>query len=111
MKPIDLSVEQGKNLLQMCDDLFPEYESIIFDSHLHTLTFLKNTGEYVKIHWFELCVVYLSERISESLNTVYPKEKYGFIIDLMMKKMLNFSVMEKKHPVDFLYEMYQKTFK
>ena len=109
MIAICLTSEQRIKLLQMCNDLFTDYENVVFDSNLDFLIFYKNTEETITIHWFELCVIELSERISESLNTVYPKEKQALIIDLMMKKLLNFSVMEKKHPVDYLYEMYEKT--
>ena len=105
MNNLILSDEQKDKLLQMCNDLFPQYKCIEFDI----------TGEYLfdgselSIHWFEACVMHLPEKIAEGFNTVYPKEKHAFIVDMMMKKMLGYSNLEKVHPVDYLYEMYEKT--
>jgi hypothetical protein len=95
-----------ERLSQMCDDLFPEYDFMEFQEEF--CVFFNNNG-IDKMHWFELCVIELPQRIAESLNTVYPRERQAQIVDLMMKKMLNFSSIDKKHPVDYLYEMYEKT--
>ncbi len=106
MNNLSLNNEQKDKLLQMCNDLFPEYEHFEFDvadGHLFI------DGSELSIHWFEACVMHLPERIAENFNTVYPKEKHAFIVDMMMKKMLSYSPIDKIHPVDYLYEMYEKT--
>lgn len=105
MSELQLSDEQINKLLQMCNDLFLQYKSIeldISDGHLFD-------DSELSIHWFEACVMHLPEKIAEGFNTVYPKEKHAFIVDMMMKKMLGYSNLEKVHPVDYLYEMYEKT--
>jgi len=122
MNSLNLSKEQEDKLLQMCNDLFPEFEEVIFDSiidlnesiiHTGNLCFIKLLKESprgnVVINWFEVCVIHLSQKIAESYNTVYPKEKHAFIVDMMMKRMLDYSSLDKIHPVDYLFEMYQKT--
>jgi hypothetical protein len=105
MNKLELSKEQGNKLLQMCNDLFPKYKHIEFDIADECL--FDDSG--LSIHWFEACVVHLPKKIAEGFNTVYPKEKHAFIIDMMMKKMLDYSNFKKVHPVDYLYEMYEKT--
>lgn len=105
MNNLGLSEEQEDKLLQMCDDLFPQYKNInldISDGYLFDNLDLS-------IHWFEVCVMHLPKKIAENFNTVYPKEKHAFIVDMMMKKMLDYSNLEKVHPVDYLFEMYEKT--
>lgn len=105
MNSLELSEGQKNKLLQMCDDLFPEYKHIEFDV---ADEYLFDDSE-LSIHWFEACIVHLPKRIAESFSTVYPKEKHAFIVDMMMKKMLDYSSADKMHPVDYLFEMYEKT--
>ena len=117
MEKLIISDEQKSKLVEMCKDLFVEYNDVKFEIHysanekndvVESLLFFKNSVEYSKIPWFEVCVVYLPEKIAECLNTVYPNEKQALIVDLMMKKMLTFSVIEYEHPADYLYEIYKK---
>jgi hypothetical protein len=108
MNKINLTDEQKNKLLQMCNDLFPEYDIAEYFDNTECCFFLKD-GDETCIHWFELCVIEIPERIAEGLNTVYPKDNHAFIIDMLMKKMLNFSALKKEHPVDYLYKMYEKT--
>jgi hypothetical protein len=105
-KQLQILPNQKLLLISMCADLFPnktfeicEVEDALF------LTIDKS----VRIHWLEFCMFHLSRAIAENYNTVYPDEKQAFIIDLMMKKMLNFSKLDKVHPIDFLFEVYQKS--
>lgn len=111
MNKISLTKVQEEKILEMCNDLFPDCKRVeISDMHMdNILFFFRNNGRTLHIHWFELCVMELPKRIAEASNTVYPKDKHAFIIDMMMKKMLDFSPLEKEHPVDYLYKMYQKT--
>lgn len=105
MNKLNLSDERINKLLHMCNDLFPQYKNIQFDIVDEYL--FDDSG--LSIHWFEACVIYLPKKISEGFNTVYFKEKHAFIVDMMMKKMLDYSNAEKVHPVDYLFEMYEKT--
>lgn len=117
MKKFSLNDVQKVKLIEMCNDLFSEYNKVSYGCFLNKNEdfvedddlFFERKESNVSIPWFEICVVELPKRIAESINTVYPKEKQAFMIDMMMKKMLDFSVVENQHPVDYLYEMYQKT--
>jgi hypothetical protein len=109
MKTLDLTEEQKSKLVEMSKDLFPEYDTIVMFNDDNKMLFLKGSQANSPISWFELCIIHLPKRIAENFNTVYPKEKHALIIDLMMKKMLDYSSVDKTHPVDYLYEMYQKT--
>lgn len=110
MNKLALTEEQRDRLLQMCNDLFPEYDVVEYYDNTERCHFLKEETE-TDIHWLELCILEISKRISGGFDTVYPKEKYAFIIDMMMKKMLDFSYVKKEHPIDYLYNLYQQTLK
>lgn len=107
MESLQLSKEQKEKLLLMFDDLFPIYEDIFVDKD-DFLCF----GDF-RIHWFEFCVVHLPLRLSENFNTIDPQEKHRFLIDMMMKRLLKLSSIYENslinHPVDYLYEQYEKT--
>ena len=108
MSRIELSEEQKVKLEKMCFDLIVEHDRPIqLEDGL--MLFVNETGAEFKIHWFELCVVELPKRIAESYNTAYPKDKHAFIVDMMIKKILDFSYLIKVHPVDYLFEIYEKT--
>lgn len=104
--PLQISNNQKELIINICLDLFPGkvFEVNEIEGNLFLII-----DKNVKINWFEFCVFYLSRAIAENFNTVYPDEKQAFIIDLMMKKMLNFSKIEKLHPIDFLFEVYEKS--
>lgn len=106
MKPIELTEKHQSKLLEMCSELFPEYNNVKFEPVYHiqknindiyvydTLILYKNyciSGNYKKrtyIHWFEFCMTYLAEKIDCDLahNVIYMK----------------------KHPIDYLYEEFKR---
>lgn len=59
MKSIQLTEEHKVKLLEMCKKLFPEYEEI----HIHGSNIYFDITEYM--NWFEFCMTYLIEKISE----------------------------------------------
>lgn len=103
---LQISNNQKELMINMSLDLFP---GKVFEANETEGNLFITIDKVIKIHWFEFCVFYLSKSIAENFNTVYPDEKQAFIIDLMMKKMLNFSKLDKVHPIDFLFEVYQKS--
>ncbi len=106
MNKLGLSSKHKKMLLEISNDLFTEFKKVEIDE-FHGNYFLL-FDDKVKLHWFEVCIMEIPERIAKTLNSVYPKERHSFIVDMMIKKMLKFSNLEKKHPVDFLYDIYKK---
>jgi hypothetical protein len=115
MEKLELSKEQINKLLQMCDDLFHEYEKVIIPNDYVVFLDKDSVIKDSSYHWFELCVMQLPKRIAENTNTVDTEERHRFIVDMMVKRMLELYPTYKdhplKHPVDYLFEMYQKTLK
>lgn len=115
MKSIELTEEHKSKLLEMCNELFPEYH---FNFHHHDdglLTKDKNfenylpgfifgwklyEGEYseyyhdadIFIHWFEFCMTYLMKGL-----TYYNYIRY------------NIETKTNTHLIDYLYETIYKT--
>jgi len=110
MKKFELNSNQVELLLEMCTDLFTEANKI--DIQPTDLGYFVSFDNINKIHWFELCVTELPRRIAENSNVIDVNEKHKFIIDLMMKRMLELAPIYKNnpfnHPVDFLFSLYQK---
>src|SRR5574343_1250294 len=99
-------MQKSFNRIQMTLDYASMLDEIVSDlfSQFNFKVEIKDDDCFVvagdcTIHWFEFCVVYITEAISQNFNTVYPKEKHEFIIDMMMKKLLNYSSLEKVHPI------------
>jgi hypothetical protein len=94
MKPIELTQKHRDKLLEMCKALFPEYEEILLeiepqydgsDGFVQLTRNLKNKFRFESIHWFEFCMTYLAEKLSQ-----YPNQ------------------IEVDHPVDYLFEEFKK---
>jgi hypothetical protein len=109
MKCLDINNEQIEKLLIMCNDLFTDCDDTSI-SEDNLFVCFKKEDVMEKHHWFELCIMELPEKLAECSNTVYPKDKQYFIVDMMMKRMLNFSNLVNIHPIDYLYMTYDNLF-
>lgn len=105
---IHIDEEKLNKLIYMCDDLYPNFKIEIKTIEDDFFIIVKNDDFIIEKHWFEFCIVDLPEILSENSNTVYPKEKNEFLVDMMLKKMLNYSTMQKSHPIEFLFDYYNK---
>lgn len=130
MNPITLTELQKSKLLEMCKELFPEYNRKYLKKEFNKLLKYGNykpqkpqwcignddkiylqlfytlyedmSYELIEIHWFEFCMTYLVNKI--------PNAKL-FILALRGKKSagLTNNKYKENHPVDYLYEQFLKT--
>lgn len=122
MKSIQLTEEQKEKLLEMCKELFPEYNNIkikctlkgkkitvskriYFDGSGNMMGFPKkemaDVDPYITydwIHWFEFCMTHLQDKL---------KGLGGFENDFDCDVNL-MSCWYESHPVDYLYSEFKK---
>lgn len=104
MTPIQLTEEHKSKLLEMCKALFPEMDAHtvkdVEDSNGMILGTWGQSTNGIAIHWFEFCMTYLIQKISQ----INPKtdHDYEHLIEGL------FINTNEKHPVDFLYEEFKK---
>ena len=114
MNKINVDQNQKNKLLEMCNDLCTEFDSVEITTSKGE-TYVKFVGkENNIIHWFQVCMLELPSRISQISNSEYPMETQWHIYEIMSKKMLAIHPLYKNaktHPIDYLYEQYQKTSK
>lgn len=112
MKSIELTKEQKDKLLEMSNDLFPEYKQIEFEkSGMINLfkTILTPTKNYDYIHWFEFCMTHLVEKIlnpkpnKPERNLKDKFEKFFWQSNLYA----NGFTIDNIHPVDYLWKIYK----
>ena len=114
MEPRELTKEHREKLLEMCKELFPEYD----------FEFLSNFSEWGIIsvhkigqheifenthHWFEFCITKLSYKIFDNLK--FPARNAGddsvqYLCDMMDRQ--TWYIKEAYHPVDYLYKKFLK---
>lgn len=105
MNSITLTELHKSKLLEMCKKLFPVYEKIkIVDSNFgKDIVYIKfeGKGNYQYIHWFEFCMTYLVNKIPTArlLSLALRAEKSCGLSENNYRE---------NHPVDFLYEEFQK---
>jgi hypothetical protein len=89
MKSIELTEGQQLELLQLSRDNFDEFD-IRFANFDKSFLIVKNLSnqETHKIHWFEFCILYLS-------NKIFEKDS------ISMQKMLNNTIVFN-NPLDYL---------
>ena len=114
MEMLGITAIQEKKMLEMCEDLFPEYCN--FDVLPNGIVRFEEVDDKLEIkmsiYWFELCVLELPKRISHNGKSVFPEDTQYRIYESMSKRMLNIHATYKhiypKHPVDYLYEEFKK---
>lgn len=116
MKPLQLTDTQRSNLIEMCKELFPEFNNINFGHGVHNkFVWFDSSGKNQKeIHWFELCVIELPRRMykhyirhSEALLV----EGSNLTADFEFEEgsdVLHEYLWKELHPVDVLYKNFKK---
>ena len=103
MKALELTIEQGNKLNEMCKKLFPKYSFGILDIHNSLsggiIHIYLNT--HSEIHWFEGCWQILNEIIS-----ILPKSPVKSV-----EIITNFGIVCSNsssfiHPIDYLYDLF-----
>lgn len=101
IKSIELNDIQKNKLIKICTDLFPEYNFISYFESTGQIKLIPHRGEMQFIHWFELCITHLPEKI-------FNIAKKNYIVGELVfpgkhrKNMLR--IIEEIHPVDYLYQ-------
>lgn len=124
MKTTPLSIEQKQMLIEMCVRLFPEYTSIRWgksyeSDHLWFDSIPNLKPGPLEIHWFELCVTHLPEKLMDTLKKVMDSaqnlegnELVRFYVDyepvLLPLDVLDMMVMKDYHPIDTLWTEFLK---
>jgi hypothetical protein len=95
MEPRELTKEHREKLLEMCKELFPEYDFKLDKWQQPFVSLgLKTKKLYEShIHWFEFCMTYLAKK----LLIMYDFTVYQTTGNFMYK-----------HPVDYLYQNFKK---
>lgn len=88
MKPITLTKQQEKKLLEMAKALFPENQTWRFTGNILEYSIKGNLVQY--IHWFEFCIFHLVEKLSKAYGEAFYEMYYNH------------------HPVDYLYSEFKK---
>lgn len=116
MKNIELTEEHKSKLLEMCKELFTEYDFRINkplfcnNESLSTIQLgNKNVNIYEnEIHWFEFVTIHLINKIRDLLL------KQGLInigssdSPWQVKQLLSAYYSVNYHPIDYLYEEFKK---
>lgn len=109
MKILKLNKSQRKKLLSLCEEFFPtnfkHKFSMVGEDILQIFIPSKKgscEGEYlIRIHWYQLCIQHLLNKIIEKLNKegkFQYYEGFGIETDLSLEELLT------NHPVDLLYD-------
>lgn len=117
MKALQLTEKQKEMLLEMAKTMFPEYK--YFNLHdgvcdlctENTLDFAKiekpTWNAWQRIHWFEFCITYLSDKILYLKSKSLSRCKLNHS-EMLMEIMKNFYKEDSIHPIDYLYEQFNK---
>lgn len=110
MRCIKLTEKQKEILLEMCQTLFPEYETIRLDvpeelnnNHIFIIGFFQG-NDYIPncdlyVHWFEFCHTFLIARLSQ----INPKTDHDY--EMLLS---NCYINDRKHIIDYLYKEFKK---
>ena len=130
MNNIELTEEHKTKLLEMCRELFPEYnrfigfykteDELFYKEKIYKFNMLHLIGEDDNIqiiHWFEFCMTHLIEKLND-LSDVYEEippyvaNVYGGANgkwNLYVKFHFHYPKNRyKKHPIDYLYSEFLK---
>jgi len=108
MNKIELNAEHMAKIFDMCNHYYADTVlagAIIVDG---MVLFKDFKGEYVKVHWMELCLTHLSSKVffTPSRPKHYAQDKHFRLLDNVMRV---FNDDDKfMHPVDFLHKEYLK---
>ena len=113
MDKLEINERQIGLLLEICKDLFAEYDEIkAITENSDCFIVLKKEGEEVVVNWLQLCFLEIPKRLAENSNTVDTISKQYSIYESMSKRMLNihavYKNIEPKHPVEYLYKIFSE---
>lgn len=118
MKQLTMTQDQRNKLWQMCIMLFPEFITIRYGrgwekDYIWMDNIPNNTLDPVQIHWFELCMTELPDRLYNKLKKLCHEssdsnEQRRLEPDIMPLDVLDLLVMGGRHPIDTLYGEYKK---
>lgn len=107
MKPIELTKQDREKLVEMCKELFPEYDRIYIsdanDHHVvnvpcnYEINFMKSTNPSDfsnTFNWFEFCYKHLAKKIFK--NNYYKLTAFT-----------NLTIIGNVHPIDYLHQHYK----
>jgi hypothetical protein len=108
MKKIELNAEHMAKIFDMCNHYYADTVlagAIIVEG---MVLFKDIKGEFVKIHWMELCFIHLSNKVlfTPTKPKHFAQDTHARLLDNAMKL---FNEEDKFiHPVDFLHKEYLK---
>lgn len=124
MNVIQLNQDRRDKLIEMVKVLFPEFSNVRFgkgwERYNVWLDNIPNSKpDPIEIHWFELCVTELPDRLFKTLNKIVDdkinrtKEQQDRIYELyepelIVLDVLDLLIMGSKHPVDTLWNEFKK---
>lgn len=113
MNILTLNKTQAKKLVKLCKEFFPEYNwSFENDYADEGLIDYWLKGEpwhtWELVHWYQLCLTELSERIFNKIN--FPEvsliDLYIYHGESLAQKIIGYN--QAEHPVDFLWNFVQE---
>lgn len=113
MTILTLSPEQQAKLLELFKVFFPEYNRVrisnFHSSGILVVQYMWTVSDYAEIpfhniHWYQLCLTELSERILKSLSQESPFDLGIYNGETLAQLMLK----DKSHPVDYLYKFWHE---
>lgn len=136
MKILTLNKEQKTKLLTLCKEFFPEYKDVRIRTYysqgdynftpehpnrkeetndLFTVEFLTDKEEHQEhedgvgysVHWYQLCLTELSKRIFEALPEQAIEDSNYLSNNPVWEQVAMDIVNYQKHPVDFLFKMWE----
>lgn len=105
MNILTLSPEQKTKLLELCKQFIPEYTWRMDPADRGCLEFSDEKRRIEFIHWYQLCVTELCERITKHFE-LFDGGKGEYVLDYYICH-LRYYVVDEKHPVDFLYKFWK----
>lgn len=108
MNKLELTAEHMAKIFDMCHHYFPDtiVNGVVIVEG--TVSFKDFNNVVIKLHWLELCLTHLSQKIifKTSKPKHFAQDNHFRLVDQMMKL---FNQEDKyTHPVDYLYKEYQK---
>lgn len=126
MIQLKISKNQSDKLLEICKELFPEYDNLRW-GRLHESNFIwfdsipKSAPDPTEIHWFELVMteipIRLHKRLAEAMKIatsgIRDDKSLAVIAELYEPSLLPLDVldlliMKSDHPIDTIWEEYKK---
>jgi len=96
MSKIELNKEHKVKLIQIVNNLFPEYTTVVFSPLTFDIMLLISEDDDVYIHWFEFCAMDLATKLYNLNNRS----------EISTIELYRGNIIQNYHPVDYLYQEY-----